>query len=128
LHSTPKYESSCQDDTSARKIGLLLRCIARTARRKTRTDPSSNKRRDSGRIGLRICVKHIRHPTRRSCKVSTSETYNQCNLYGTATRRTVATRKTNGATFGQDSALQPNGAVRYTADIAAWTIGLLSAN
>jgi len=35
--------------------------------------------------GCAAWVKHTRHPTRRSCKVSTSETYNQCNLYGTST-------------------------------------------
>jgi len=47
--------------------------------------------------GCAAWVKRTRHPTRRSCKLSTSETYNQCNLYGTATRRTVAAQYSAGA-------------------------------
>jgi len=39
---------------------------------------------------LRTRVKRTQPPTRRSCKLSASRTYDQWNLYETATRRTVA--------------------------------------
>jgi len=69
--------------------------------------------------GYAAWVKNTRHPTRRSCKLSTSETYNQCNHYGTTTRRTVAAQySADAASLGLSVKTQRTSPT-YTADIAA---------
>jgi len=53
--------------------------------------------------------KRTRRPPRRSCKLSASKTYDQCNLYRTATRRTVAAQySADAASLGRSVKTQRN--------------------
>jgi len=72
---------------------------------------------------LRTRVKRTQSPTRRSCKLSASRTYDHCNFYGTATRRTVAAQySADAASMGQPVTTQWfSSHKQHTADIAAKT-------